>query len=137
MTISDFKHELKNWRFTRYKLVNFTIGFSALLLYEFLGRPLYRPYIYRHKIYDFHIADTLGNSLGTIAAIFISLALLTNGKPKGNPLLKLITLVLVIYEIGQPLLGKPADIWDITATFLTGIVSYLIYNFAFKKNNKA
>ena len=66
MTINDFKLELKNWKFTKYKAINFAIGISALLIYEFIGRPIYRPYIYANKINDFHIADTLDNPLGTI-----------------------------------------------------------------------
>lgn len=133
MTIVDFIDELKNWKFTRYKLVNLAIGVSALLFYELLGRPVYRPYIYSHKIYDYHLADTLGNSLGTIAAIFIFLAIFTSSKSIGKPFIKLISLTLVIYETGQPLLGKTTDVWDIFATILAGILSYYIYNFTFKE----
>jgi hypothetical protein len=66
MTLNDFLSEFKNWKFTKYKAINFAIGLSALLLYEFVGRPIYRPYIYTNKINDFHIADTLGNTFGTL-----------------------------------------------------------------------
>ena len=59
MTLEDLKNEAIRWRFTKYKLINLTIGLSALLFYEFVARPYYRPYIYAHKLYDFHIADTL------------------------------------------------------------------------------
>ncbi len=133
MTIADLKNEAINWRFTKYKLINLTIGLLALLLYEFVGRPYYRPYIYSHNIYDFHIADTLGNSLGTIAAIFIPIAILTNDKTHGYSLVKLITIIVVIYEIGQPLLGRPIDFWDIIATMLSGGISYFIFKWLFRK----
>ena len=132
MTINDFVSELKNWRLTKYKAINFAIGISALLIYEFVGRPIYRQYIYNNKINDFHIADTLGNTFGTLPTIFFLIAILSNDTTKGNYLIKLGTFSVVIYELAHPLLGKPIDIWDIIATILTGFVSYLVYNSLFK-----
>jgi uncharacterized membrane protein len=132
MTLNDFKTELKNWKFTKYKAINFAIGISALLIYEFVGRPIYRPYIYKNKINDFHIADTLGNTFGTLPTIFFLIAILSNDTTKGNYLIKLGTFSVVAFELAHPLLGKPIDIWDIIATILTGLVSYLVYNSIFK-----
>ena len=136
MTIKDFKKELKNWKLSRYKAINFSIGITALLIYEFIGRPIYRPYIYFHDINDFHLADTLGNTFGTLATIFILIAILSNETTKGNYLIKLGTLSVVVYELAQPLLGKPIDIWDIIATVITGLVSYLFYNAIFKNREQ-
>jgi hypothetical protein len=136
MTITDFKAELKDWRLTKYKLINFAIGISALLIYEFIGRPVYRPYIYANEINDFHVADTLGNSLGTGAAIFVLVAILSNEALKGNYLLKLVTISIILYEIAQPLLGKPIDLWDIAATLITGVISYWIFNRMFHSPNR-
>lgn len=132
MTLSDFKSELRNWKLSRYKVINFAIGLAALLIYEFIARPIYRPYIYANKINDFHIADTLGNSLGAMATIFFLIALLSNDTVKGNYLLKLGTFSVVVFELAHPLLGKPIDGWDILATILTGLFSYLLYNGIFK-----
>jgi hypothetical protein len=132
MTLNDFKEELKNWKFTKYKAINFAIGISALLIYEFIGRPIYRPYIYNNKINDFHIADTLGNTFGTLPTIFFLIAILSNDTTKGNYLIKLGTFSVVVFELAHPLLGKPIDIWDIIATIMTGLISYLIYNNIFK-----
>jgi len=132
MTLNDFKTELKNWKFTKYKAINFAIGISALLIYEFIGRPIYRPYIYENKINDFHIADTLGNTFGTLPTIFFLIAILSNDRTKGNYLIKLGTFSVVAFELAHPLLGKPIDIWDIIATILMGLVSYIIYNSLFK-----
>ena len=132
MTLNDFLSELKNWKFTKYKAINFAIGFSALLIYEFVGRSIYRPYIYTNKINDFHIADTLGNTFGTLPTIFFLIAILSNDTTKGNYLIKLGTISVVVFELAHPLLGKPIDIWDIIATILAGLASYLIYHGIFK-----
>jgi hypothetical protein len=132
MTINDFIIEFRNWKLTKYKAINFAIGISALLIYEFVGRPIYRPYIYDNKINDFHIADTLGNTFGTLPTLFFLIAILSNETTKGNYLIKLGTFSVVVFELAHPLLGKPIDIWDIVATIMTGIISYLIYNSVFK-----
>ena len=137
MTINDFRKELKNWKLTKYRLINFAISLSTLLIYEFIGRPFYRPYIYANKIHDFHIADTLGNSLGTMATIFFFIAILSNDTVKGNYLIKLVTVSVILFEIAHPLLGKPIDIWDIIATLITGAVSYLLYNLIFNSRGQA
>ncbi len=133
MTVNNLIAELRNWRFTKYKAINFAIGISSLLLYEFVGRPIYRPYIYNNNINDFHIADTLGNTIGTLPTIFFLIAILSNDTIKGNYLIILGTFSVVVFELVHPLLGKPIDIWDIVATILAGFASYLIYNGIFKE----
>jgi hypothetical protein len=132
MTLSDFVAELRTWKFTRYKAINFAIGISALLIYEFVGRSIYRPYIYKYKINDFHVADTLGNTFGTLPTVFFLVAILSNDKTNGNYLIKLGTVSVVIFELAHPLLGKPTDVWDIAATILTGFISYFLFNYIFK-----
>ncbi len=132
MTTDDFISELRKWNLTKYKIINFAIGISALIIYEFVGRPIYRPYIYHNKIDDFHIADTLGNTFGTLSTIFFLIAILSNEPTKGNYFIKLGTFSVVIFELAHPLLGKPIDIWDIIATIMTGLISYIIYNSIFK-----
>lgn len=132
MTLKDLKRELENWKLTKYKAINFAIGISALLIYEFIGRPIYRPYIYNNKINDYHIADTLGNSLGTLPTIFFLIAILSHETTKGNYLIKLGTFSVIVYELAHPLLGKPIDIWDIIATIFAGCFSYIIYNSLFR-----
>jgi uncharacterized membrane protein len=132
MTIHELKAELKYWKFTKYKAINFSIGILALFIYELIGRPIYRPYIYANKIFDFHIADTLGNTLGTLTIIFFLVAILSHETVRGNYLIKLGTFISVVYEFASPLLGKSIDIWDIVTSILTGFISYLIYNSIFK-----
>ena len=136
MNLNDFKKELKNWKFSRYKAINFAIGITALLIYEFIGRPIYRPYIYFNNINDLHVADTLGNTFGTVTTIFFLVAILSKDTTKGNYLIKLGTLSVVLFELAHPLLGKPIDARDIIATVITGFTSYLFYNAIFGGKGK-
>jgi hypothetical protein len=133
MKIEDFIAELRNWKLTPYKAINFAIGILALLIYEVVGRPVYRPFIYNNHINDFHIADTLGNSLGTIATIFFLVAILSAETTKGNYLIKLGTISVIVFELAHPLLGKQTDIRDILASIISGFLSALIYNGLFSK----
>lgn len=50
MELKDIMNELINFKFTKYKVINLFIGISALLIYEFIGRAIYRPYIYANNI---------------------------------------------------------------------------------------
>jgi len=115
MTINDIQNGIRSWKFTKARLINFTIGFTAILVYEFIARPIYRPYIYKNNINDLHIADTIGNSLGTVATIFVLIGLFGNSLSQNLFLIKIITMSVVLYEVAHPLLGKQIDPWDIVA----------------------
>ena len=127
MTIKELKGEISEWKITRHRILDLTIGVCSLMLHEFVAKPYYRPFIYSHNIYDFHIADTLGNSLGTITAVFIVVGLFGSTKTRDYFLIKMTTISFIIYELAQPLLGKPIDPWDIIATILTGGLCVLLY----------
>ena len=127
MTIKDLKEDIRNWKLTRERVTNLSIGFAALLILEFLARPIYRPYIYRNNINDFHLADTIGNTLGVMASIFVSIGFIGQGRTQHLFLIKSTTIAMVLYEIGQPLLGKPIDPWDILATIITGGICLVMY----------
>ena len=129
MTLKDLKYAIIHWKLTKERIINLAIGISAILVYEFLARPIYRPYIYRNRINDFHIADTIGNSLGTIATVFVLIGLIGEGKSQHLFLIKLITISIVLYELAHPLLGKTIDPWDIAATILTGGLCLILYRF--------
>ena len=127
MTINDLREGLANWKLTKARGTNFLIGLTAVLTYEFIARPIYRPYIYRNKLNDFHLADTIGNTLGVVATIFVSIGFLGQERIQHLFLIRSITLSVVLYEVGQPLLGKPIDPWDIVATILTGGLCFMLY----------
>jgi hypothetical protein len=134
MTLTEIKTEIISWKFSKKRGINLSIGIAALLIYEFVARPYYRPYIYRSKINDFHLADTIGNSLGTIAAVFVLIGVIGRTKEQHYFLIKMITISFTLYELAHPLLGKPGDLWDVVATFLTGGLCFLLYNLV--HNNK-
>ena len=129
MTIKDLREGIQNWKFTRERILNLTIGFSAVLIYEFLARPIYRPYIYRNNINDFHLADTIGNSLGAIATVFVIIGRIGQERPQNIFLIKTITISVALYELAHPLLGKAIDPWDILATLLSGGLCFILYKF--------
>ena len=76
----------------------------------------------------------MGNTFGTLPTIFFLIAILSKDTTKGNYLIKLGTLSVVVFEPASPLLGKPIDIWDILATIITSLFSYLFYNLLLKRN---
>jgi hypothetical protein len=127
MPFKELRDVIIGWRFTWERVVNLAIGLAALLILEFVARPIYRPYIYGNNINDFHLADTLGNTLGTIATIFVLIGLIGQGKAQNQSLIKTITISVALYEIAHPLLGKTIDPWDIVATFLTGGLCLMLY----------
>ena len=128
MTIEEIGEDIKHWRLTRERIINLSIGLIVILLYEFVARPIYRPYVYRNNINDLHLADTIGNSLGTMAAVFVLIGLIGQGRRQHFFMIKTITISVIIYEIAHPLLGKTIDPWDILATILTGALCYFLYH---------
>jgi hypothetical protein len=127
MTLQELKHGALTWKLTRERIINLSIGFVAIMIYELIARPIYRPYIYKNNINDFHLADTIGNSLGTIATIFVLIGLIGQGRQQHFFMIKTITLSVVLYELAHPLLGKTIDPWDVLATIITGGLSWLLY----------
>jgi hypothetical protein len=120
------KTEITNWLHSKRRAMNLAVGLGAVLLYE-IARAYYRPYIYARGINDFHIADTLGNSLGTMATVFVFTSLLGHDIAQDFFLIRTVTISVLVYEAAHPLLGKPIDLWDMVATVLAGIVCEGLY----------
>jgi len=116
------------------KRISFFLIFVFMFVFTEIGRFIYRPYIYSNDIFDFWIADTIGNFTGTIAIIFFDFA---GVKPKykhGRIFLIIITLGLIVYELLQYFSPKSICDWrDIIATLNAGLISWGIYEFIFKK----
>ncbi len=125
--MTDFLKGLKVWRFTRARQFDLLVALVSIALYEFVARPYYRPYIYAHGINDFHIADTIGNTLGTVATVFTFLFLLGGETKRDLFIINTVTLSVALYEIAHPLLGKPMDPWDLGATLISGGICHLIH----------
>src|SRR4051812_31120721 len=109
----------------RRRSINLLVGLGALLLTE-LGRHVYRPFIYAREIYDFHVADTMGNSAGTLTTIFVMLAVFSPAEEFDDRIIVSATVGLVLYELGQPLMGNPVDPWDVAATLIAGVSSRVL-----------
>ena len=102
------------------------IGITAVLLCE-VARAYYRPFIYLNEINDFHIADTLGNSLGTVGTVFVFLSLLGDSNIWDHFLIRTTVISVLVYEVAHPLLGKPIDPWDLMATVIAGFFCEGLY----------
>lgn len=118
-------------RFDSKRVLLFIIFLLAFIITE-IGRKVYRPYIYSNGIFDFWIADTIGNFTGTIAIIFFDLAIINlpdEKRTKGKWFVLFITIGLIIYELVQYILpGRNTCDWrDIIATIIAGIISLGLY----------
>jgi hypothetical protein len=111
------------------KRVNYFFVFISMFIITEIGRKIYRPYIYDNDIFDFWIADTIGNFTGTIAIIFFDLLFINPAFKKGRIFILLITIGLIAYELIQAILpGRNTCDWrDIVATIIAGAISYFIF----------
>jgi hypothetical protein len=117
--LERFKAEVANWFHSKRRMVNLLVGLSAVSLYE-IARAYYRPVIYANGINDYHIADTVGNSLGTVATVFVLTSLLGRQQTQDYFFIRVVTISVLVYEMAHPLLGKPIDPWDMAATIIAG-----------------
>ena len=112
------------------------IGISTVLLYE-AARAFYRPFIYSNAINDFHIADTLGNPLGTVATVFVFTSLLGRHSTQDYFLIRTVTISVLVYELAHPFLGKPIDLWDMAATLIAGFICEGFYQLLHRQPQSA
>ncbi len=110
---------------------------AAFLLTEF-GRYIYRPFIYSNGIDDFGIADTMGNSLGTVTQIFFMMAILHSNRKQGFRVIGFITVGYMLYEVAQLYLPKGTFDWkDMLATAAAGVIAlipFILIQLFFKEN---
>jgi hypothetical protein len=124
--MEKLKKEFADWLHSQRRMINMLIGISAVLLCE-VAQVYYRPFIYSNGINDFHIADTLGNSLGTVGTVFVFLSLLGRSNIQDHFLIRATVISVLVYELAHPLLGKPIDPWDLIATLITGFFCKALY----------
>lgn len=117
------------------RFIFFGIFISMFVITE-IGRKIYRPYIYSNNIFDFWIADTIGNFTGTIAIIYFDLAGVNPYYKKGKWFILIITCGLIVYELVQYILpGRNTCDWrDIVATIIAGVISFGLYELIYKNN---
>lgn len=129
--MQTLKTEFSNWLVSRRRVINLLIGISAVVSYEIL-RAYYRPWVYAQGLNDFHVADTLGNSVGTVAQVFVFISVLGQTVQQDYVLIRIVTVSVVVYELAHPLLGKPIDPWDIVATVIAGILCEALHRMIHK-----
>jgi L-rhamnose isomerase len=112
--------------YTTLKKITLTIGASAFFLTE-MARSFYRPYIYANDIDDWVIADTIGNSLGTVAAVFMILTMSGRGTSWDWRLVGMVIAGLIGYEMLPVFGNRPFDVNDVVATIVFGCVSIVAY----------
>lgn len=119
-------HLLKRGDYSDLKKLTLGIGITAYFITE-MGRSFYRPYIYLHDIDDWVVADTIGNSFGTVTAIFMIITMSGRGTHWDWRLVGMVVLGLLAYE----LLNLPGhhefDTNDVIATVLFGAISAITY----------
>ena len=117
------------------KRIVFFLTFAFMFVLTEIGRKIYRPYIYANDIFDFWIADTIGNFTGTIAIIFFDFAGINPGYKKGRIFLFVITIGLIVYELLQYFSPRSRCDWkDIVATLIAGLLSWGIYELVFSRD---
>ena len=86
----------------------------------------YRKYIYINGIFDFHLADTIGNLVAVPSAVCFFLAV-SNKKMKLESIISVIVLTFIGYEfLGLFGLHGVFDWYDIIATVISGIITYFV-----------
>lgn len=113
----------------------FFLIFVFMFFFTEVGRNIYRPFIYSNGIFDFWIADTIGNFTGTITIIFFDIAIINPEYKKVKIFLFIIVFGLIIYELIQYLIPRNIGDWrDVVATFIAGLISLGLYEFIFRKH---
>src|SRR5687767_2744706 len=97
-SMGSWKSEIADWLLSKRRIINMLIGLSAVMIYE-VARAYYRPFIYSNAVNDFHIADTLGNSLGTVATVFVFASLLGRNSKQDHFLIRVLVISVLAYEL--------------------------------------
>jgi hypothetical protein len=119
-------HLIKKEDYSSLKRITLGIGITAYFITE-MGRSFYRPYVYANDINDWVVADTLGNSFGTVTAIFIIITMAGRGTHWDWRLIGMVIIGLVAYELANLTGHNGLDINDLIATAIFGAISAISY----------
>lgn len=124
----------KKNRFTPFKKATLYIGLGAYFITEMV-RSFWRPYAQQNGIVDFNFSDTIGNSFGTMTAIFMILTLSGKGEKRDWRFIAIIIIGLIVYEYLNP--PSRFDFNDVIATIIFGSLSLVLYLYLLYKFNKS
>ncbi|MFA8433552.1 MAG: hypothetical protein ACEPOZ_03450 [Marinifilaceae bacterium] len=125
---------MKNKKQKFYLTIAFIVLASSQLLTHF-----YRPFIYSSKINDYGFADTIGSLVSVIGICFLFWGTENYSNKEKN---KHIFLATIIYSvIWEPLgllgIHGTFDWKDIIATFISGIITFLLKEIIEKKIDRS
>lgn len=121
--------------YTALKKLTLGIGISAYFVTE-IARSFYRPYVYANDINDWAIADTIGNSFGTVTAIFMILTMSGRGTNWDWRLVGMVMAGLIGYELLNLAGEHSFDVNDVLATLVFGAASAFAYSRILDKHGR-
>lgn len=130
-TLIALERALVEWFRSPRRMTLLASGVLAVGLYE-TARTWYRPFIYLSGTFDFHIADTLGNSLGTVATVLVFASIFGRTHIQSLFVLRAAAIAVAFYELAHPLLGKVIDPYDLAATVIVGFTCQYLYGFCYR-----
>jgi hypothetical protein len=98
-----------------------------------MGRSFYRPFIYQNNINDFFVADTIGNSFGTLTAIFMVITLSGRGTTRDWKIIVITICGILGCELLNLFGNRSFDVSDFLATMIFGLFSIIIYSHLLQK----
>ena len=104
----------------RVRFVFLCVALLAFFVTEF-GRFVYRPYVRRHDITDFGLADCVGNLGGIVVQVFFTIAAMNSTKKQSFRVAPLLAVGYVAYEFLQPALPKGVFDWKDVCGTLVGL----------------
>ncbi len=108
-------------------LYGILIGIVGLILSH-----TYRPYIYSHNLFDFHIADVIGSIVCVPSSVLFFLGMSPKYSVKKYTIYS--TIIFIIYELfGLMNIHGTFDIYDIIAIIISAFCFYFIYTCLNKK----
>ena len=95
---------------------------------NFLGTTLYRHYIYSQNLYDYHLADVMGNIFGVVCVTFLFILLSRESRWVHQVKIAFVVCVgLITYELLQKILPwQTFDYLDIYGSLVGLSLSILI-----------
>lgn len=117
----------------RIRLVFLGVAVVAFFVTEF-GRFVYRPYVYRHTITDFGLADSIGNLGGIVVQIFLTVAAMNSTKKQSFRIATLLASGYIAYEFLQPVLPKGVFDWkDVYGTLIGLCLAFVLLLIIWKR----
>lgn len=106
-------------RSTRIKMLCASVLIA--FMYFVIGKT-YRPYIYSHNIFDYHIADSFSDFLAVPSTFLFCCAIISKVEIRIESAVTSVVTGLILYEI----IGNTFDYYDMMAAVISGFPTLLI-----------